>query len=74
MPKIHNTNQQRREQLFDRISPLYLFTHTSVFNDPISGPKLDQYTVEYIKANYARYFISWVEEDAKKYILNQKNI
>lgn len=66
------TNGEKRQKLFDRISPLYLFTKTSIFSDPIGGPKLDHYTVDYIKAQYAHYFVSWVEEDAKKFILQEK--
>lgn len=72
MPKIHNTNKHRRQQLFERLTPHHLIYYTSIFHDPISGPKLDPYTVDYIKAEYARYFISWIEPDAKKFILNEK--
>jgi hypothetical protein len=66
------TNAEKREKLFDRISPIYLFTKTSVFSDPIGEPKLDQRTVAYIKAQYTNYFKSWVEVDARKFILNEK--
>lgn len=66
------TNGEKRKKLFDRISPNHLFTHTSIFSDPIGADKLDSYTVEHIKKQYSTYFKNWVEEDARKFILQEK--
>jgi hypothetical protein len=72
MPKKHGTIKQKKERLYDRITPYHVFNSTSIFNDPIGGPKLDKYTVDYIKANYANYFVSWIENDAKAFLLTDK--
>lgn len=72
MPKTTNTIKQRKAELYMRISPEHLFNKTSIFHTPVGTPQLDQFTVDYIKTSYTRYFKSWLELDAKQFLLNEK--
>lgn len=73
MTRNNKTNSERRKLLFARISPEHLFSNTAVFSGS-PGIVLDAATVEHIKTQFRIYFDSWVRDDAKKFILNDKNI
>lgn len=75
MPKVNNTHKERRELLYERLTPEYLFNTTSVFSQlPKGFPQLDAETLNHVRNNYKRYFESWVKDEAKKFILNDKTI
>ena len=70
MPKINNTLKERKQKLFERLTPEYLFSKTSVFSNMPSGfPQLDEKTLDHIKKQYKIYFNSWIEDEAKKFLL-----
>lgn len=76
MPKTRNTQKQRRQELFNRLSPENLMRT----NGPIFGiffaktadlkPTAEQMGM--MVEAYARYFNSWIDYDARKFILQDK--
>lgn len=69
MPKVHNTIKERKAQLYERITPEYLFNNTSIFKSSPGLKALDPETVERIKADYKLYFESWIKDEAYKFLL-----
>jgi hypothetical protein len=72
MPKINNTYDERKQKLYERITPEHIFNSTSIAKNPIGDKPLDPYTVEHIKRQYQIYFNSWIKEDAEAFLLNNK--
>lgn len=54
-----------KKNIRDKMNLDHLMDHTSVFHDPVGGPKLDTVTVEYIKQQYRIWFNSWIADDIK---------
>lgn len=72
MPKIHKTKKQRKQKLHSMLQPTHLFQQTSIFTNPIGAPPLDKYTVEHIKHQFDLWFNSWIAEDLKEFLLDNK--
>jgi hypothetical protein len=67
MPKIFNTNKDKKRELHERFTPERM--RKSIFGTTRMGDNLDERTINILFDRYKLWYNSWQKEDSEKFLL-----
>lgn len=76
MPKVHNTVKEKKQELYDRLTPARLLSDGGILDifpgDSTQPTPLTKEQKAYIRAQYARFHNSWLDYDLRRFLFNEK--